>query len=402
MNASENTSERTEPRSAPSVRRIALCVPEIRGNEWEYVKQCLDTSWVSSVGAFVDRFEQSVADYVGSAHAVATTSGTAALHICLIVAGIEPDEEVVVPSITFIAPANAVRYVGAWPTFLDVDPEYWQLDPEKLADFFQKGCDWRDGKLINRVTRRRVRAILPVHILGHPCDMDAILELAQRYDLLVIEDATESLGATYRGRMTGTIGQFGCYSFNGNKLITTGGGGMIATSNADWAAEAKYLTNQAKDDPVEYIHERIGYNYRLTNLQAGVGVAQMEQLDRYVAAKRRIAARYEDALGGLPGVTTPQEASWASSTFWLYTVLIDEDVLGISSRGLLDRFEQQGIETRPLWQPMHLSPAHSGSFAFECDVAERLWRQGLSLPCSVGLNAEDQQRVIQQLQVRRS
>ena len=204
---------------------IPLCIPEIRGKEWEYVKQCLDTNFVSSVGPFVDRFERELATYTGAKFGVATSTGTAALHIALLVAGIQPDDEVLVSALTFVAPANAIRYVGAWPVFIDADPDYWQMDPQKAVDFLEKECRWQDGYLWNKATGRRIKAILPVHLLGHPVDMDPILAVARKYKLVVIEDATESLGAKYKNRVVGTLGDISCFSFNGNKLITTGGGG---------------------------------------------------------------------------------------------------------------------------------------------------------------------------------
>ncbi len=376
---------------------IPLCEPALLGNEWTYVRECLDTGWVSSVGAFVDRFERALADAVGSSFGVATVNGTAALHTALLVAGVEPDDEVLVSALTFIAPANAIRYAGAWPIFVDAEPGSWQMDPARVATFLSRDCIWRDGALWNRLTRRRVRAVLPVHILGHPVDLDPILEVARRYDLPVVEDATESLGATYRGRAVGRLGDIACFSFNGNKLITTGGGGMIVTDRADWAARAKYLTTQAKDDPVEYVHHAVGYNYRLTNLQAALGVAQMERLDQCIAAKRRIAARYAEALDELPGFTPMPEATWAHSVYWLYTILIDRASGGPGSRELLARLAERKVQTRPLWQPLHRSPAHAGSAVLGGEVADQLHRDALSLPCSVGLSAEQQERVIDQL-----
>jgi perosamine synthetase len=369
-------------------------VPEIRGNEWQYVKECLDTGWVSSVGSFVDRFEAALAEEVGTRYAVATVNGTSALHIALLVAGVQPGDEVITSDLTFIAPANAVRYVGAWPLFVDAEPDYWQMDVAKLEDFVEDNCEWKAGALYNRVTGRRVSAILPVHILGHPVDMDPLLQMARKYNLPVIEDSTESLGALYRDKSVGHLGDIACFSFNGNKLLTTGGGGMIVTDNEEWARKARYLTTQAKDDPVEYIHSEIGYNYRLTNVLAAIGVAQMEQLTAYLGAKRDIARRYETALGVLPGITTMKQAPWARSAFWLYTVLVDEAEFGMDSRALLHLFGQRKIQTRPLWQPLHMSGAQAGAQATDCSVAERLNRQALSLPCSVGLSLQDQERVI--------
>jgi len=376
---------------------IPLCAPEIRGNEWKYVKECLDTNWVSTVGSFVERFELEVAAAIGAEHTVATNSGTAALHIALLVAGIQPDDEVLVSTLTFIAPANAVRYVGAYPVFIDAEPAHWQMDPQKVEDFLKRDCKWLSGALYNRRSGRRVRALLPVHILGHPVCMDPILELAREYGLTVIEDATESLGASYKGRAVGHIGDIACFSFNGNKLITTGGGGMIATDNEEWARTANHLTTQAKDDALEYVHSEIGYNYRLTNIQAAVGVAQMERLDSYIEAKRRIAAIYSKAFRPVAGITPLQEAAWARSACWMYTVLIDAGEFGMSSRRLLRELDESGIQTRPLWQPLHLSKAHAGSTATDCSVAEQLNRCALSLPCSVGLAPASQQRVIDRI-----
>ena len=376
---------------------IPLCAPEIRGNEWAYVKECLDSSWVSTVGAFVERFEQAVAERAGTRYAVATNSGTAALHTALGVAGIQPEDEVLVSTLTFIAPANAIRYLGAYPVFIDAEPDYWQMDPDKVIDFLANGCQWRDGALHNRATGRRVRAILPVHILGHPVDMDPILDIARKYELMVIEDATESLGAKYRNNYVGHLGDIACFSFNGNKLITTGGGGMIVTDNEAWARKAKHLTTQAKDDPLEYIHSEIGYNYRLTNIQAAMGVAQMEQFESYLKAKRQIAVTYSEAFQTIAGITPMGEAEWADSAFWMYTVLVNEDAFGIASRELMRELANHNIQTRPLWQPLHLSAAHQEAYATDCSVAERLNRQALSLPCSVGLAADTQQRVIKRV-----
>jgi perosamine synthetase len=377
-----------------SDRPIPLCCPQIQGNEWKYVKECLDTGWVSSVGSYVDQFERLLARRLKAQHAVATACGTAALHIALLVAGVLPDEEVLVSDLTFIAPVNAIRYTGAWPVLIDVEPECWQMDPERVREFLERCCIWREGALFNRITGRRIRAVVPVHILGHPVSMAPILELAHKYDLRVIEDASEGLGSQYNGVATGHLGDISCFSFNGNKLITTGGGGMIVTDNEEWAARARYLTTQAKDDAVEYIHNEIGYNYRLTNIQAALGVAQMELLDCYVTAKRRIAAVYDNAYQSFSGIYPMWEAPWARSSYWMYTIRVLESECGVSSRGLMQAFLALGIQARPLWQPIHLSPAHAHAQAIGGDVAQELWRTALSLPCSVGLTTLEQQRVI--------
>jgi perosamine synthetase len=391
------STEKLAPGATPPSGFIPLIVPEIRGNEWNYIKECLDTNWVSSVGSYVDRFEKLVAERAGTKYAVATVNGTSALHIALLLAGVERDDEVLVSTLTFIAPANAIRYANAWPVFIDAEPRYWQMDPERVVDFLERGCLWDGQTLSNRQTGRRVKAILPVHILGHPVDLDPILAAAKKYALPVIEDATEGLGARYKGKSLGGIGEVGCFSFNGNKIITTGGGGMLVTNNAEWAARAKYLTTQAKDDPIEYIHGAIGYNYRLTNLLAAMGCAQMEELDDFIAAKRQIAQRYGDALATIPGLQAPQEAEWAFSTFWMYTVLVNEAAGGIDSRQLLKRLAEDKIQTRPLWQPLHLSPAHISPGVAACPTSEWLYRDALSLPCSVGLSRADQDRCVEKI-----
>jgi perosamine synthetase len=382
-----------EPGAAPR-GWVPLAVPELRGNEWQYVQECLNSNWVSSVGPFVDRFERAVADRVGTHHAVGVVSGTAALHTALLLAGVRPDDEVLVSALTFIAPANAVRYAGAWPVFMDAEPDYWQMDAGKVVEFLHNECRWRDGALHNKTTGRRLRAIIPVHVLGHPVDLDPILEAARKFSLAVIEDAAESLGARYKGRSAGALADAACLSFNGNKVITTGGGGMLVTDNAEWAARAKYLTTQAKDDPVEYVHHEVGFNYRLPNVQAALGVAQMEQLDDHLAAKRRIAAGYAAAFAGCHGLTFMRKALWAESSYWLSTVLVHDETIGHDSRALLECLGRQRIQSRPLWQPLHHSRAHAGCQSFRIEVADRLHRQALSLPSSVGLRPEDQQRVI--------
>jgi perosamine synthetase len=385
---------RNEPGAPPSAGFVPLCVPVVRGHEWDYVKECLDTGWVSSVGSYVDRFERELAARAGTTQAVAVVNGTSALHIAMLVAGVQPDDEVLVSTLTFIAPANAIRYANAWPVFIDAEPDYWQMDPARVVEFLRERCERRDGVLRNRKTGRRVKAIIPVHILGHPVDLDPILALAREFNLAVIEDATESLGGSYRGRPLGQIGDLACFSFNGNKIITTGGGGMITTDNADFAKKAKYLTTQAKDDPLEYEHSEIGYNYRLTNIQAAMGCAQLEQLDAYIAHKRAIAAAYTAALADLPGITCMTSAPWAESIFWMFTIRIDAAAFGMDSRALLRRLDAEKIQTRPLWQPMHRSGAHAGAEVVGGEVADLLHRECLSLPCSADLSEAQRDRVI--------
>ena len=382
-----------EAPAAGTASFIPLSVPELHGNELAYLRACIETGWVSSAGPFVDRFEASVAAAVGATHAVATASGTAALHTALLVAGVVPDDEVLVSALTFIAPANAIRYAGAWPVFIDAEPRHGQMDTGTALEFLGR-CLRRDGGLVNPATGRRVRALLPVHILGHPVDLDPLLAAAREFGLRVVEDATESLGARYHGRPVGHLGDVACFSFNGNKLITTGGGGMLVSDDPELAARARYLTTQAKDDAIEYVHQAIGYNYRLTNIQAALGVAQMELLAEFLAAKLRIATTYGDELASIPGVGVMEEAPWAASAWWMYTIRIDERKYGMDSRSLMKALDARNIQTRPLWQPLHLSPAHAGAPRRDCPVAEAWNRTALSLPCSSGLTEIDQERVI--------
>lgn len=372
-------------------------MPEIHGNEWRYVKECLDTNWVSSVGSYVDRFEKMIAEQAGAKYAVATVTGTAALHVALLLAGVERDDEVLVSTLTFIAPVNAIRYVNAWPVFIDAEPIYWQMDPARVSQFLEHECRREGDELRNRKTGRRIKAILPVHILGHPVDLDPIISIAEQFQLPVIEDATEGLGAQYRGRRIGGIAQIGCFSFNGNKIVTTGGGGALVTNNLKWAERAKYLTTQAKDDPLEYVHGEVGFNYRLTNMQAAMGCAQLEQLDSYIEKKRQIARTYQEALRTIPGVTSMNEAAWASGIHWMFTALFDPSQTGITARELMTLLAKRKIQTRPLWQPIHLSPAHKSEGIWDCPIAEALSETALSLPCSVGLTPAEQARVIAEI-----
>ena len=391
LRRARTTVEATKPLSGSP---IPLAEPSIGGNEWAYIKECLDSGWVSSVGSFVDRFEADFATYLGVGHAVATANGTAALHVALLAAGVAPGDEVLIPSFTFIAPANAVRYAGARPVFVDAESTTWQMDVGRVAEFLETQCRWSDGELLNKKSGRRIAAILPVHVLGHSVDLDPLLAVAAKFDIPVIEDAAESLGATYRDRYVGRFGRLACFSFNGNKVMTTGGGGMVVTDDAALAKRVRYLTTTAKDDADEGIHGQVGFNYRLTNIQAAMGCAQLEQLEGFLAAKRRIAARYMEALDGLPDLSLMPEEPWAKNAFWLYSIRLDPSHAPCDARELRRRLRGAGIDTRSFWQPLHLSPAHVGAQVLGGAVAERLYREVLSLPCSTGLSESAQGRVI--------
>jgi perosamine synthetase len=359
------------------LHQIPIMQPELSGNEVTYVMECLKTGWISSKGQFVNQFEQEFARYHSARHGLAVSNGTVALHLALVALDIGAGDEVIVPDLTFAASINAVLYTGATPVLVDVDPETWTMNAAKLEE----------------VVTPKTRAIMPVHLYGHPCDMDPLLEFAKKHKLLVIEDCAEALGATYKGRRVGTYGDVGCFSFFGNKLITTGEGGMILFNNAEVFANARQLRDHGMDPNKPYWHPKVGFNYRLTNLQAAVGVAQMEQLDSFISKKRSTAAAYNEIFKSTKGVTLPFEAKWASSVYWLYTILLTDDFC-------LDRDEfrlkmlQNGIETRPSFYPLHEMPpykAYAGNRSFP--ITERISRSGLCLPSSVGLTPEDLQRV---------
>jgi perosamine synthetase len=369
---------------------VPLSVPNVGEAELELVARAVADGWVSSAGPYVDRFEQAVADRIGVRHAVACSTGTAALHIALLLAGVEPGDEVLTSTLTFIASANAIAYCQAHPVFVDAEPDYWQIDTSALGAFLKGSCEPGPRGPVNRRTGRRVAAILPVHILGHPFDAAAVRDLASTYGLPVVEDAAEGLGATYRGAPLGSFGDLAALSFNGNKIVTSGGGGMLLTDEDAAADRARYLTTTAKDDPVEYVHGEVGFNYRLTSIAAALGTAQLARLDEFVSAKRRIADTYAAAFAGVDGLTVMPQAPWASSSFWLYTIRVRG-----GSRELLAALAEARIQTRPLWQVMHRSAAFPGAEVVGGAVADELQAEALSLPCSTSMTASEQQRVIE-------
>lgn len=379
---------------------IPLSVPCLAGREWDYVKECLDTNWVSYVGPFVERFERELAAQCGAKFAVATSSGTAALHVALLMAGVGAEDEVVMPGLTFVSPANAVRYCGAWPVFSDIRADDWQWDVRPVAQFLEKGCRVSAGRLVNKATGRRIAALLPVHLLGGMGDVDALAGLAAHYELPLIEDAAECVGALYKGRgigaplpTSGGLFRVVATSFNGNKIITTGGGGALLMDDPELAARAKHLTTTAKADKVEFFHDVVGYNYRLTNLAAALGVAQLEQLNRFVEGKRAIAARYTAGLASCSGITPHPEPAHCFSTFWMYSALLESP-----ARPVIDRLNAEGIMSRPLWVPLKRLPAFAACWCTsDLPEIEKLYRYGLSLPCSVGLEASAVDRVLSAL-----
>lgn len=365
---------------------IPLSVPCLKGNEWKYVKECFDTGWVSSVGSYVTRFEEMVAEYIGAKYAVAAINGTSALHVSLLACGVGGGDEVIVPAFTFIAPVNVVRYCGAEPVFMDCDHRTLCMDAEKLGDFLKKNTEKaKDGFTYNKETKRRIKAIIPVHMYGHPCDMDVIRELCSVRNVDIIEDATESLGSEYRGKKTGSFGKMGCFSFNGNKIITTGGGGMIVTDDKEIAERIRHLTTQAKADPIEYEHNEVGYNYRLSNIQAAMGVAQMERLDEYVENKRTTAALYKKLLSVVSDVGLVWEMPWAKSNFWLCTIRVAKQ----HKRPLIDYLLSKGIQARPVWKPINKMRMYSDCCSYRLESSQEVYDTCLNIPSSVGIKEGD-------------
>ena len=364
---------------------ITLSEPSFGGNEWKYVKDCLDSSWVSSVGKYVDLFEEKIAEYTGANYAVSTVNGTAAIHTALMVAGVSKGDRVVVPTLTFIATVNPVVYCGAIPVFVDCERETLNMDPDKAV------------RTIKELTKnkQKPKAIIVTHLYGHPCDIDPILDVACEYGIVVIEDACESLGSKYKGKMTGTLGDIGCLSFNGNKIITTGGGGMILTNNESLASRAEYLTTQARDDDMEYIHNEIGFNYRLTNIQAALGLAQLEQLPTIVKKKRRIAQHYLEKLADLKEGWYLSELDWAESNYWLNTVLIQID--NLNRQRFLENLRKDNILLRPLFRPLHMQKVFAGGNKDEFKEAEFLYERGFNLPSSVNLGYAQIKQVVDSL-----
>ncbi|HEY8278688.1 MAG TPA: LegC family aminotransferase [Bdellovibrionota bacterium] len=379
---------------------VPLSVPHIAGREWEYVKECLDGGWVSSAGPFVDRFEKEFARYVGAKFAVACASGTAALQVALELAGVKAGEEVLVPTLTFIASVNVIKYVGAEPVFFDAD-DFYNIDAGKLRRFLAEHAEKRSGALFNRKSGRRIAAILPVHVFGNAVDPQ-IFAVGEEFSLPVVEDAAESLGTKYsdgpfKGRHTGTISRIGACSFNGNKIITTGGGGMIMTNDEALAKKAKYLTTQAKDDEVRFVHHEIGYNFRMTNVQAAIGTAQLEKIEDCVRRKSEVFDAYRKGLAGVRGLVVADSPSYGRNNHWIVGLQVDPKAYGESREDLMQRLSKKKIQTRPVWLPNHMQRPYADNQTAGVEKAVSLWERTLNLPNSVGITDEQVQRVIREI-----
>jgi len=353
-------------------RKIAIAMPNLNGNEKKYVNDCMDTSWISSAGKYVSLFEEAFAEFTGSAAAISCCNGTVALHIPLIALGIGPGDEVIVPSLTYIATANAVRYCGAKPVFADCLPDTWNIDPED----------------IKRKISDKTKGIIPVHIYGNPCDMDSIMEIAREHGLFVLEDAAECLGASYKDKKAGTFGVAGTFSFFGNKIITTGEGGMIVTDDPELDSKMRQIKGQGQDPDRRYWFTMVGYNYRMTNIEAAIGLAQLENINEHIAFRRRVAEWYKEELAGLEDYLQFQKITeGAENIWWMFSILLTDKVK-LGRDEFMKAMGDLGIETRPVFYPMHIMPVYEDKNA-ACPVSEKVAARGLNLPTHSLLTRED-------------
>jgi perosamine synthetase len=354
---------------------IPVAEPQLGEKELEYVTDCINSNWISSIGDYIVSFEKGFAKFCDSKYAIAVSNGTAALHLALAAIGIGPGDEVIIPALTFVATASAVIYTGASPILVDSDPKTWNVNPEGIEE---------------RITAR-TKAIIPVHLYGHPCDMDPIMEIAKRHNLKVVEDAAEAHGAEYKGRKAGSIGDVGCFSFYGNKIITTGEGGMCVTNHKALAERMRFLRDHAMSKTKRYWHPEVGYNYRITNIQAAIGLAQLEKIEEFIEKKRENASYYNSLLNRSKGVILPTEEEYAKNVYWMYSILIENEY-GIDRDTLMKRLREKDIDSRPFFYPVHKMPFFEGSQDYP--VAEDLSKRGINLPSSVKLRKDQIERIV--------
>jgi perosamine synthetase len=383
---------------------IPVNEPFVAKNTLKYVGDCIKSGWISSAGAYIRKFEEAFARYLGVKHAVTTTSGTTALHLALASAGIGHGDEVIIPALTMIAVPYAVLYTGARPALVDVDRELFNIDPARVREFITKECryDKRRNVLVNRKTRGFIRAILPVHLYGHPCPMDEIMAIAGEYRLLVIEDAAEAHGALYfpdgkkeKVLKAGAMGDIGCFSFYANKIVTTGEGGMVVTNSDRTAERARRLKDLAHAPKKRFLHTELAFNYRMTNIQAAMGLAQLEEIENYISIKQRMAAAYEKQLSGVEGLTLPNEKPWARNVYWMYAVVVEKE-FGISRDDLMGKLKDAGIDTRAFFIPVHRQPVFAKEKIHQrrsFPVSEELSGKGLYLPSGLALTGNQIKQV---------
>lgn len=372
---------------------IPLSVPNLRGKELEYITEAVKTEWVSTGGGYINEFERNIAEYLKIEKAIACQSGTAGIHLALKLSGVEYGDEVIVPTLTFIAAVNPVRYLGAEPIFMDCD-DTLNMDLDKLEEFCKKECTLTNDGLINKKTGKTIKALVIVHIFGNMANMEKLMDIAKRYNIKVVEDSTEALGTyctegKYKDKFAGTIGDFGVYSFNGNKIITTGGGGMLVAKDNDLSDKAKYLSTQAKDDELYYIHDEVGFNYRMTNLQAALGVAQLEQLEDFIKVKIENYTFYKQEIDKIEGLSILDFNKNTRSNHWFYSLLIDKEKYGLSRDELLNKLNESKIQTRPIWGLIHEQKPYRNNQSYRIEKANYYIDRILNIPCSTSLTEED-------------
>lgn len=373
---------------------IPLSVPFLNGNEWKYVKDCLDTGWISSAGSYVNQFEQQVANYAGAQYGIACMNGTVGLHIAQILSGVTTDDHVITPNITFIATLNTIKYTGATPILIDIDPKTWQMDLNLLDAYLKENSTEKEVEGIlysfHKATNKRIKAIMPVHVLGNIGNMNRLQEIATTFHLDIIEDSTEALGSLFQGKHAGSFGKFGVFSFNGNKIISTGGGGVIVTNDEELARKAKHLTTQAKVSTMEYVHDEIGYNYRLVNVLAAIGVAQMEEFPTLLENKKRMDLFYRSELSGIGDIEFQQVSTDVDANCWLFTFKTKY------MRKLLDFLNENGVQSRPFWVPMNqLEMFKNEIFVSTDNHSNQVYQTSISIPSSAGITKEEKQTVVQ-------
>lgn len=374
-------------------RLIPLSVPNLSLDILENVKETIETGWVSTGGRFIKEFEEKIAKYIGVDKAVSVQSGTAGLHLALDVLEVEFGDEVIVPTLTFIAAVNPVRYVGAEPIFMDCD-DTLNMDMDKLEEFLQNECSYIDGKVINNNTKKHIKAIIVVHVFGNPVNIEKLMKIKEKYNLKLIEDSTEALGSyysegKYKGRYCGTIGDVGVYSFNANKIITTGGGGMVVSNNKDILDKIAFLSIQAKTDPLYFIHDEVGYNYRMSNIQAAFGTDQMDRLDSFIETKIKNYNLYKEAIENIEGLTLLPFVEYTRSNHWFYSIIVDKEKYGINRDELLIRLNDEKIQTRPLWGLIHKQKPYLKNQGYKIEKSLFYEKNLINVPCSSNLREQD-------------
>lgn len=378
-------------------RFIPLSVPNLKGNELKYVTDAVNDEWVSTGGAYINQFEENISEYLKVEEAVACQSGTAAIHLSLIESGIKENDEVIVPTLTFIAAVNPVKYCNAYPVFMDCDDSL-TIDPHKLEEFCVNECEYINGILINKSSKRKIKAIIVVHVFGNLANMDKIMKIAKTYNLKVIEDATEALGSyyidgIYKDKFAGTIGDFGCYSFNGNKIITTGGGGMVVAKDKENLKRIKHISTQAKSDELNYLHDEIGYNYRMTNLQAALGVAQLERLEEFVEVKKENYNLYKELLSDINEIEILNFNKDTRPNYWFYSLVLKNEKK--SREIIIKRLLENQIQTRPIWGLIHEQKPYLEAENYKIEKAYYYYDRIVNIPCSSNLKKNQVEKVVE-------